>query len=59
MCHVCEVCGGKGWRWTGMVRELCRGCLGSGLPRSIEDHARGAMPQVPDPIKVSLRKDTP
>jgi hypothetical protein len=53
MCHVCPVCGGKGWRWTGAARELCRGCLGSGLPRSAELHARGAMPQVSDPIKAT------
>jgi hypothetical protein len=50
-CHVCDVCGGKGWRWTGAEREVCRGCLGSGTPRPAEDHARGPMPQAPDPIK--------
>jgi len=51
MCHVCEECGGKGWRWTGAEREACRACGGSGSPRRFEDRARGPMPTVPDPIK--------
>lgn len=54
MCHVCESCGGKGYRWNGQYREVCRDCR-DGRPIPVDDRPRGPMPQAPDPIKTRTR----